>query len=91
MSTWLWIPGIAFVIGGLMHRPKSKRSRRADDLWDDETPIPLDHYLVPEEIRHAVQSCWFDGCSLHRTQTRTGIEWWLLDDTGELIEAFWIK
>ncbi|MGN6788156.1 MAG: hypothetical protein ACTHJP_01320 [Rhodanobacteraceae bacterium] len=48
-------------------------------MWDDETPIPPDHPLVPKPIRENA-TCWLDnGCALHRVQTRDGIEWWLLD------------
>lgn len=67
------------------------RERPPDDLWIDEIPIPPDHPLVPDPIRGAVEPWCAAGCHLHRTQTRTGIEWWLLDSDGELVNAFWLE
>jgi hypothetical protein len=31
------------------------------------------------------------GWELYFADTRLGGEWWLFDDTGELIDAFWLE
>lgn len=61
------------------------------DEWPEDSPIPLDHPLVPEPIRQAMLGLWQPGDSLHRVETDTVLEWWLLDAEGELIEAFWLE
>jgi len=58
--------------------------------WPEETPIPLDHPAIPELIREAVLQYWQPGYALHRMVTKQGLEWWLLDPEGGLIEAFWL-
>lgn len=58
--------------------------------WDEHVPIPLDHELVPAAIRAGVEARWEPGDSLHRVPTRDGVEWWLLDADGQLVEAFWL-
>ncbi|MBI5462088.1 MAG: hypothetical protein HY941_07895 [Gammaproteobacteria bacterium] len=61
------------------------------DEWPEDMPIPLDHPLVPEPIRRAVLDLWKPGDNLHRVETDTVLEWWLLDAEGTLIEAFWLE
>lgn len=61
------------------------------DDWPEEVPIPVDHTLVPEAIRQAVWEIRQLGDNLHRVVTDDGVEWWLLDAEGELIEVFWIE
>lgn len=58
--------------------------------WPEDQPIPLNHSLVPDEIRNAVLELLSEGDELHRVPTDDRIEWWLLDDEGELTEAFWL-
>ena len=66
-----------------------RRTRREpDDSWPDEHPIPLTHPLVPEDIRRAVEAFSAPFAHLHRVQTDDGIEWWLMDDDGNLLESF---
>ncbi len=91
---WLWILCTAVAISALMSHigiGKRTRERPPDDLWEDEIPIPPCHPLVPDEIREASEPYCAAGCTLHRTQTRTGIEWWLIDPHGELVNAFWLE
>jgi hypothetical protein len=91
---WFWIFCAAVAVSALMSRlgtGQRARERPPDDAWMDETPIPPDHPLVPDEIRDAVMPYCNAGCTLHRTQTRTGIEWWLIDTDGELVDAFWLE
>lgn len=91
MSLLFWFTGIAFAAWLLFPRRRAKRPPRMPDrLWDDETPIPLEHPLVPDAIREHAARLWTPGCHLHRTQTSTGIEWWLLDAEGELVDGFWL-
>lgn len=68
-----------------------RREPSPDNLWDDDVPISPDHPLVPEAIRQAVEADRAVGDSLHRVQTEDGIEWWLFDLEGELIEAYWLE
>jgi hypothetical protein len=60
------------------------------ESWPEDEPIPLDHPLVPEPIALAVRKMFQPADSLHRVQTNTGLEWWLLNSDGELIEGFWL-
>jgi len=64
--------------------------REPDDSWPDEQPIPLTHPLVPKDIRRAVEAFSAPFAHLHRVQTDDGIEWWLMDDDGNLLESFWL-
>lgn len=83
-------PLFAF-LGILLLRPDHRRPRPMDDLWDEDTPIPPDHPLVPEPVREAAAPYIEAGCVMHRVQTCTGIEWWLFDQGGDLVEAIWLK
>lgn len=58
--------------------------------WLEETPMPLDHPDIPKLILEAVQQYWQPGFALYRIPTKQGLEWWLFDGDGELLEAFWI-
>lgn len=63
-------------------------NRQPDNLWNDEIPIPPDHSLVPATIRGAAAPWLAKGCMLHRAQqTDDGVEWWLIDLDGELVEV----
>lgn len=67
------------------------KKRPQQEQWPEEQPIPLDHPLVPEEIRVAAEERIEGGEQLHRVPTDDGVEWWLLDDEGELAEVFWLE
>jgi hypothetical protein len=58
--------------------------------WPEEVPIPWDHPLVPGPISLAVRELGQPGDLLHRVPTKSGVEWWLFDFQGELIEALWL-
>mgnify|MGYP006909084227 CR=1 FL=1 len=62
-----------------------------DEPWPEEVPIPLDHPLVPEPIFVAISEMYELGDTLHRVPTATGVEWWLFNAEGELIEGFWLE
>ncbi len=77
---------------------KARQQRQRDDWffcplkeWPEDMTVPLDHPDLPEGIRQAVLAIWHPGDLLHQTSTDQGIEWWLLDESGELIEAFWLE
>ena len=59
--------------------------------WPEDTPVPLEHLELPEDIQQAVLTIWQSGDRLHRVITDEGIEWWLLNESGELIESFWLE
>ena len=59
--------------------------------WDEETPIPLSHPLVPQAIRDASAARSLEECALHRVSDGETIEWWVFDADGELVEAFWLE
>lgn len=84
------MPSLRDFITFLVGEPRPK-GRPVDDLWDDDTPIPPDHPLVPEPIRAGAARRLDQGCLLHRVQTRHRIEWWILDPDGELIDILWLK
>jgi len=44
--------------------------------------------VIPEAIKQAVQEIASDGDTL---QSDDGIEWYLFNADGELIEVFWIE
>lgn len=67
-----------------------RTARERDNLWPDERPISLMHPLVPEQIRLAIVGSDASTANLHRVQTAAGIEWWLLDDDGNLLDSFWL-
>jgi len=51
-------------------------------MLDVNTPV------VPDVISQAVQEIASDGDTLHSDD---GIEWYLFNADGELIEVFWIE
>jgi len=57
--------------------------------WSSQTPIPLNHSLVPHEVRKAVKNSPKPG-RLYRVNTLTIVEWWLMDMEGDLLNIFWI-
>ncbi|MEI8573077.1 hypothetical protein U737_05345 [Methylomonas sp. LW13] len=59
--------------------------------WPEDAPVPLDHPEIPPLILEAVLQYWQPGYVLHRMVTKQGLEWWLLDTEGGLIEAFWLN
>jgi len=46
---------------------------------------------VPESIRQSVAVMAQADWELYFSDTDTGGEWWLLDDMGDLVEAFWLE
>lgn len=57
--------------------------------WQEDEPIPLDHPHVPKPIAVAARQLMQSSDALHRVRTENGVEWWLLDSSGNLIEALW--
>ena len=62
-----------------------------DPIWPEETPIPLDHELVPEPIRDTASNIMAPGDALHRVETEQNVEWWLFNQHGNLVESFWLE
>lgn len=58
---------------------------------DADVPIALDDPRLPAEILAAVRRKTSQPGPLLRVPTKSGIEWWLLDTDGELLEAFWFE
>jgi hypothetical protein len=67
----------------------SKRPRSGLPEWDGQQ-FAFDDPRIPLPIRQSVTSLAQAGDRLYFAETDTGGEWWLLDDEGELIEAFWL-
>ncbi len=65
-------------------------AHQPDEPWPENIPIPPQHPLVPAAIRDTVARIAQADDTLHRVQTDRGIEWWLLDADGELVEAFYL-
>jgi hypothetical protein len=56
--------------------------------WSSQQPIPIDHPQVPNAIRNAL-SRTAETNRLYRVVTPSIVEWWLLDNDGELLNIFW--
>jgi hypothetical protein len=68
-----------------------KKSLRSGlPAWDG-LRFEFDDPRVPESIRQSVATMAQADWELYFADTREGGEWWLLDDTGKLIEAFWLE
>lgn len=71
------------------------QSREQD--YDDEAEIdevPCGWHELPAEVRAAIGPALPEGHHVYRvpaadSRGRPGIEWWWVDDAGELVEAFW--
>lgn len=64
----------------------------APDPWPpEEVPVDPDDPRIPPAIREAVLERISFGDVLHRVVTDNGIEWWLISDEGEFIDAFWLE
>ena len=46
---------------------------------------------VPPSIKKIVQELQEPGDELYKVETDIGIEWWLIDSDGELIESLWLE
>ncbi len=68
----------------------------------EDQQVQLNDPQVPEAVRAAASAQWREGASLWRCPRAAGrkelfnfaaqptvVEWWLLDQRGELIEVFW--
>jgi hypothetical protein len=69
---------------------RKKYLRSGEPEWDGEC-FAFDDPRIPEEIRTRVSETAGPGWELYFADTRQGGEWWLLDDAGELMEAFWVE
>jgi hypothetical protein len=56
--------------------------------WSSQQPIPIDHPLVPNEVRDALGRT-ANTSRLYRVVSASIVEWWLLDLDGELLNIFW--
>jgi hypothetical protein len=56
--------------------------------WSSQQPIPIDHPLVPNEVREAL-GITANTSRLYRVVSASIVEWWLLDLDGELLNIFW--
>ena len=67
-----------------------KTMRSGQPAWNGQS-FALDDPRIPESIRQSAAALAQSGSTLCFADTETGGEWWLLDDTGELVEAFWLE
>jgi hypothetical protein len=65
------------------------RQNSNSSLWSSQHPIPLNHPLVPDQIRDAVTKSAKPN-QLYRVTTLSIIEWWLMDLDGDLLNIFWM-
>jgi len=66
-----------------------KRLRSGLPEWDGRQ-FAHDDPRVPLPIRQQVARRGMPDWALYFADTAQGGEWWLLDDEGELIDAFWL-
>lgn len=53
-----------------------------------EKPVYLRDARIPEWVRAEIAN-FPDATAVARCKTPEGEEWWLLDDSGDLIESLW--
>lgn len=68
----------------------SRHQRSGQPEWDGQQ-FDFDDPRIPLPIRQEVEKMARAGDELYFADTDEGGEWWLLDDEGELIEAFWLS
>ena len=56
-----------------------------------DTPIALHDARLPAQVLALAQSFGTQAACVHRVQTDRGIEWWLMDHDGDLLEALWFE
>lgn len=57
----------------------------------DEEFMELDNIEIPESIREIANHYETAHC-FYKVFTDAGIEWWLFDESGELlVEGFWLE
>jgi hypothetical protein len=61
-----------------------------DPAWNVQE-FSVDDPRIPSPIRASVRRDWQPGCHLFFADTKKSGEWWLLDEEGELIEAYWLE
>lgn len=72
------------------------------DAHHAEVFVDLDAPNLPAKIRNRLAPIWQEGWSLWQVPTtvrrglifkrdETSVEWWLLDENGDMLDAFWIK
>ncbi len=54
-------------------------------------PVSLLDPSLPSCIREALIEVMANDDVIFRVETDKGIEWWLMDKDGELIESFWVS
>ena len=54
-------------------------------------PISVNDSMIPPSIRDALFEIMEEEYLLYKVETDAGVEWWLMDGYGELIEAFWVE
>ncbi len=68
----------------------AKHVRCGDPSWHG-CSFSIDDPRIPEPIRESARKYVVEGGELWFHDTTLGGEWWLLDDAGNLIEAFWLE
>jgi hypothetical protein len=56
-----------------------------------DTPIALHDPRLPVQVLALAQSFGSQATCVHRMQTAKGIEWWVLNHEGDLLEALWFE
>lgn len=58
---------------------------------NDDEFMELDNLEIPESIRIEAASHYETAHCFYKVFTDAGVEWWLFDDSGELLEGFWLE
>lgn len=69
---------------------RKKTLRSGLPAWDGLS-FDFNDPRIPAPIRQRVAAVARAGWELYFADTDAGGEWWLLDNTGELAEAFWLE
>ena len=78
--------------------PRRQEPARTADMSGNtnQEPVPENGSMIPPGILDAAFEAMQEAgildeeCLLRKVETEAGVEWWLMDDQGELIEVFWL-
>ncbi|SMB22490.1 protein of unknown function [Sterolibacterium denitrificans] len=66
-----------------------KPIRCGDPAWYG-LDFAIDDARIPESIRASIAHDYRPGYTLYFANTDEGGEWWLLDEAGDIVEAYWL-
>ena len=74
-----------------MHHPDPTAGTPDFAGHNEDIAIALRDARLPAQVRALAQSFGTQAACVHRMQTNRGIEWWVLNHQGDLLEALWFR